>query len=183
MALQGVAFGYSGMIEIVFGRVRHAELFHHAPRAEISDRSEGDQFRQGQAGKCEVRHGLRRFGGKAPPPSGAGEPPADFDARGERGRKARDREAREPEEVSRGFRFDGVEAPTALLKPGGDAAGEAIAFRAAEAGWKEFHDLGIGVHGGEGREVFLQPIPEDQATGFEHLDVRRIISRFLCPCG
>ena len=68
------------MVEIVVGIVRHANFFHHAPRAPVRRHGEGHDFVESKPFKAERQSRLRALGGIASPPMLGRQSPADFDA-------------------------------------------------------------------------------------------------------
>src|SRR6516165_2520621 len=72
------------MVEIVLRRTAHAEALHDLVRATIGGNRQGDNLAESELVKAVIERVSRRLGGIAAAPIGSGEPPGDFERRGER---------------------------------------------------------------------------------------------------
>ena len=164
-----VAAWDAGVVEVEVGAVGHAEFFHDAARGLVAEGGDGDDFGEVEGVEAEVDGGAGAFGGEALAVDGAGEAPADFDGglREVGDDVAHGLGADDAGEGSGGAEFGGEEAEAVAVVGGLEAGEGGVAFFGGHGGGEVGHDVGVGVHGGEGRTVGLAPGAEDEACGFE----------------
>lgn len=163
--LEGVSVREKG-VEKISGRVvAEADFFHDAARFQVVGDGDGDDLFQSELLEAVVQRRPRGFGGVALAPVIRGQPPADFDARGEVGFEAGDTQADESDELRPAPDFDSPEAEAPFLKMSADAGGHFIALFARQESGEELHDAGIGVEGRERFEVVVGPFAEEKAWG------------------
>lgn len=170
MAAEGVAFGDARVVEIEVGDVRHADFFHDAARTNVRGNGDGDEFLEVQRAESVLDDCPRAFGGKPFAPMRASKAPADFYGRlSDAGNgEVHGIEADEADKFSGGAEFGGEQAETLLLDLRLGPAGGCVAFIFGERAGEKFADGGIGVQRGEGREVVVFPLTEDEASGGDH---------------
>src|SRR4051794_1876418 len=111
-----MADGEDRVVEVVAFFVCHTDLLHHAARTDVGGHREGNNLRQSQFLKAERHSRLGTFGAIALPPEFGSEPPANFDARRERGLKARTIQANETGEGCNSGNFYRPQPETMFLK-------------------------------------------------------------------
>lgn len=148
------------MHEVILRIVGETQAFHQSTGAEIGGSGEGDEFIEVQYGEGVV-HGLLGGGeGDAAAPVFSTETPADLHAGCEGGGELGFGQTGEPGELA--IDLDSPEAPAflvdALTKPAQSLAG----FLGGQGAGEIPHDLGVRVHGREGFEIRVGPLPQDE---------------------
>ena len=95
-----------GMIEILLGAVRHAELLHHATRSQIGRYGERHDLIEIERLKAKIQSGLCSLGCKPLPPEFRCQSPSYFDARSKRCFPRRSAKANETDERCTTRNFD-----------------------------------------------------------------------------
>ena len=131
MARNGLPWGKSGMIEVIRGVARHAELFHHPARADVCGHSQGHDFGKLQMFEPVAQRGAGAFGGQAAIPMLESEAPADLDAGGEVRLEGRVRKSDEADQFAGVAKFGGEEREPCWSKCASATVDQGIALLVA----------------------------------------------------
>src|SRR5947209_1404348 len=102
------------MIEIIRGRMGHAEAFHERPGGLVGQDGEGDDLVELENFETKTQSSAGRLGGVAAALEFVADAPADFDAGGEVRLEGGDGEADEAEEFATGGELDSPVAKVVL---------------------------------------------------------------------
>src|SRR5512138_331040 len=123
------------MVEVVLGIVRHAQLLHDAPRADIGGYGPGEDLIQPDRLEPVAQRLARPFRRVAFPPRVGSQPPSDLDARRERGVEGRPLKAHVACDRATVPELDGPEAEAVLLEVRLDAGESSPRSSAGRAAW------------------------------------------------
>jgi hypothetical protein len=140
------------MVEIVLRRTAHAEALHDLVRATIGGNRQGDNLAESELVKAVIERGSRRLGGIAAAPIGSGEPPGDFERRGERRLAGNDTETDDTDKARLAGNFDDPLPKAVLLPMGAGPCRPRLVCRR-----QVLHDAGIGRHLEERSDVLVAP--------------------------
>jgi len=150
------------MIEIIRGRMDHADSFHHTTGPLVLWNRKRDNLGQVQALEAEDDGGTTALGRVAVAPMFDRESPTNLDTRREMRLKRRNREAHEPCKRYDTRNLDGPQTKAVVIEVPFNAIDQSIALVASEHAMKVLHDAWVGIHGGEHSAICGNPSPEKQ---------------------
>jgi hypothetical protein len=169
VALVWVACRDTGMIEVKFGTMSHAQFFHHTTRRLVRNCSDRDDLSQSELTEREVDDAESAFRRQPLTLTGLRETPANLDGRL---RKIWDDIAHSLQADGSGegagvAQDRGEETEAFAIEGGKVAIDRLITLFGSEGSSEESHDDGVGVHRCKGRAVGLLPAAKDQARSLE----------------
>jgi hypothetical protein len=151
------------MVEIVLGRMDHADFLHHPPRAQVGGNRKGDDLVQCQMREAKFQSRACAFCGVTTVPVVGGEAPADLDAGHERRLERRNRKSDEPGERGDIPDLNRPEPKPVPLEMSLNAVGTLVARCARQDRREKLHNSWIGVESGKGFAVIQAPTAETKS--------------------